>query len=239
MPANTVRVTLPHSDACLAMNTAGQQRWAAKIDCRTAQIYDDNGRPFGPRVPLADAGLDDDGEPNPRCQPTSIAVELRTTGAPADALTIVIPDPSEGTVTVRHVNDQPTIQVTLPQLLDTHERNDPLAPGSSALPIARLHVRITAPGAAAAPASEQQLGGTAALTTRLAEAGWCCVLNADGDLIEIVARRRVLSIDAAVSELVALGGTGSLYLDDPEQTETLAHVELGAPAHRAPLRIAA
>lgn len=235
LPANSVRVNLPFSEACIHMEIAGQQRWAAKVDSRRAQIFTESGARYGAPVALAAAGLDPDGEPNPRCEPTGIELELPALPGERERQVIVIPDPPAGAVLARPVTGQPTVQRTLAQILAVGGGVDRLALGDASLPIARLHVTLAVmdgPDQPLTAATVEQLTAAAAFSRRLAAAGWCCVLNIDGDLLELIARRRVATIDDAILDLLELDGTGSLWLDDPQETESLAHVELGAPAHR-------
>ncbi len=70
------------------------------------------------------------------------------------------------------------------------------------------------------------LADAAALSRKLGEAGWCCVLNVDADVLELVARRRAPTIAGAIEELVSLRAHGTVYLDNPQETDTLASAEL-------------
>jgi hypothetical protein len=75
------------------------------------------------------------------------------------------------------------------------------------------------------------LAGAAAVSRRLGEAGWCSVLNADGDVFELVARRRSPTIADALEELLSLRACGTVYLDSPDESHTLSTAELRVCAY--------
>jgi hypothetical protein len=225
MPENAVRVTLPSTEVCMYLNIAGQQHWAAKVGEDAAEIYDETGRPYGPPVLLCEAGLDEYGQPKPLHEPTGIAVEIPNPSDPAARTRVVIPDPPTGAATPEAVTEQPTVKLTLSQLIEHSERKDSLAPGDPTLPIARLLVPLATPGTGGLRAL-CTLAGVASLSRRLSEAGWCCVLNADADVFEFVARRRATTIADALEELLALHARGTVYLDNPQETDTLSSAEL-------------
>jgi hypothetical protein len=70
VPHNAVRVKLPHSEVCMHMRIAGQNRWTAKVSRYAAQIYSDDESPFSSPVLLAEAGLDEHGQPRELAHPT-------------------------------------------------------------------------------------------------------------------------------------------------------------------------
>lgn len=219
MPENAVRVTLPATEVCMHLKIACRQAWAAKINDHAAQIYDEHGHPYSAPVLLCEAGLDQNGQPKPLHEPTGVAVQL--------------PDPPSGLLTIEPVDEQPTIKLTLEQLIDRSSRDRPLAPGDPALPIARLLMRLAAVTATGGLRAAGNLASAAELTQRLSQGGWCCVLDVDGDYLDLVARRRSPALAEAIEELVALRASGTVYLDNREETDTLASAELRVCARSA------
>jgi hypothetical protein len=226
MPENAVRVTLPATELCMHLKIACQQHWAAKVGEDAAEIYDETGHPYGPPVLLCEAGLDEHGQPKPPHEPTGIAVEIPNPTDPKTLTRVIIPDPPTGARLPETVSEQPTVKLTLSQLLEHATRSTTLAPGEPTLPVARLLVPLATPDATGELRARCALADAAALTRRLAEAGWCCVLNVDADVFELVARRRAPTIADALEELVSLRARGTVYLDNPQETDTLASAEL-------------
>jgi hypothetical protein len=77
MPPGAVRVNLPASEVCMHLALAGRDRWVAKLDDHTAQIYDDGGAPYSAPVLLSEAGLTGDGAPMGLCDPTCSALTFK------------------------------------------------------------------------------------------------------------------------------------------------------------------
>jgi hypothetical protein len=71
LPENALRVKLPHSEVCMHMRLAGRDQWVAKVAPEAAQIYTDSGERFSAPILLAEAGLDEHGQPQQLLRPTS------------------------------------------------------------------------------------------------------------------------------------------------------------------------
>ncbi len=101
------------------------------------------------------------------------------------------------------------------------------------LPIARLLHPISGEGEQEWPdfllVAREQLSETGRLSDRLAAAGWQITLHHDGEILELVARKRHHTLRAAIDELRALEATGSVYLDAHDECSTLAYADLAQP----------
>jgi hypothetical protein len=73
LPANTVRVNLPHTEVCMHLRVAGRDHWVAPVGERAAQIYTDDGERYSAPILLCEAGLDADGRPQELLRPTCTA----------------------------------------------------------------------------------------------------------------------------------------------------------------------